>query len=165
MPAVLTIERGSSPAMRCVIGSLIAHMVVAQLVPAPWWVPDLTLVGMIYAVAHSPRRWFLYSSIAGLSTMVWAARDPAPLFITSLVMGWMVQALTTRWDASDARVQLTMVGMASLSTTLGAIWLEACWSWSMLGLGVAHIAVTCLSALGMQRLIDGCARAGVVRSR
>ena len=124
---------------------LFAHVLLAQLVSSPWWVPDVTLVGVMVSVTRAPSRWLLVSWLAGLSTLLWTLRHAAPVMISMIVLGGIVRLLAAHWDATDARVQYLVVGLASCLMTTGAIWLDGCWSLPLLGLAAVHIALTCLA--------------------
>ena len=131
--------------MSWLAGCLIAHAVLARAVPSPWWVPDLTLVGLLLAVAKAPSRWLLLSVVAGLFTMVWAVRFPKQVFLSYVALGWVVQMLGRQWDATDPRVQVGMVGLASALLTLGGLWLDELWSFPLLGLSMVRVAMTLLA--------------------
>ena len=128
--------------MVALLACLTAHLLLAGVVASPWWVPDLTLVGLILAVAKAKRRWIALSSLAGLVMMTWAVRFPAPILITFLALGWAVRGLSAQWDLADIRVQCLVVAVASSLLTFGALWLEDLWSLPLLGLAAAHVAMT-----------------------
>lgn len=129
--------------MRVLIGCLLVHALLAEVIPWPWWVPNLTLVGLILAIGATPRRWLIYSLIAGMVSVVWVVRFPGPTLLGYLAVGWMIQALAKLWDASDARVQSLMVGLAALLFTGAALWLDMLWSLPLAGLLAIHVAITC----------------------
>ena len=60
---------------------LIAQALLTSAFSSSWWVPDLTLVGLVLAVARTPSRWFLLSVVAGVFTMAWAIRFPKQVFL------------------------------------------------------------------------------------
>ena len=62
-----------------------------------------------------------------------------------------MRLLATAWDAADARIQYLIMGLASGLTTLGAVWLEGCWSLSLLGLAAMHVLLTCLAFVILRR--------------
>ena len=121
---------------------LIGHAGLALLIPSPWLVPNLTLVGLVHAVGRAPQRWLVCSGLAGGFTVAWAIRFPGLLFAGVLALGWVVHELARRWDLSDARVQSLVVGSASLLASCGALWLDALWSLPLLGLACTHVAIT-----------------------
>ena len=138
--------------MLVLVAYLAAHALIAQIVPSPWWVPDLTLVGLIFTVARSPRHWLALSVLAGLFTLAGTVRFPGPIFMSYLVLGWIVQWLAGHWDVTDARVQYFMTGLASLAMTFGALWLDGLWSWPLVGLASVHVALTGFTAMGLRHL-------------
>jgi len=138
--------------MGLLITCLLLHTVMVQLIPWPWWVPDLTLVGLVLAVGRSPRQWLIYSAIAGLWTVLWAVRFHAPLLAGYLAVGWTVQALGRRWDAADPKVQMGLVGWAAALITVGSLWLHDLWSVPVVGLAGAHVAMTCAALPPVRRL-------------
>lgn len=127
-------------------GCLLTHLFLASLVTSPWWVPDLTLVGLVVTVARAPHRWAVLSGLAGLFMAVWAIRFAQQIFLGYLVTGWAVHALCRQWDLTDRRVQWLVVGIASLAMTFGALWLDGLWSPALMGLAMTRVALTCLSA-------------------
>ena len=131
--------------LRMLVISLMAHVVVAGVVPSPWWTPNLTLVGAILAITHAPTRWFTFSGLAGLWMMVWAIRFPAPVLMSYLLLGWIAQLLARHWDTTDLRVQCVMVGVGSLLTTLELLWLDDLWSLPLLGWVSVQVMVTALA--------------------
>ena len=135
-------------------GCWLAHAMFAGLIPSPWWVPDLTLAGLVLAVGRAPSRWLILSGAAGLFTIVWAVRFPLQILIAYLVVGGVMRTLTRAWDAADSRVQSLTAGVASLAMTFGALWLDGLWSMAHLGLAGVHAAVTALAVLVMQRALQ-----------
>lgn len=138
------------------LGCLFGHVAVAGVSSSPWWVPNLTLVGLVLAVAHAPHRWRLVSVCAGLAAAVWAVRIPQGLVLNYLLIGWGVQRFGRQWDISLAHLQRMVVGAASAALTAALLWYEGMWSWTILGLAGVHVAVTvacvpvaqkCLSSL------------------
>ena len=122
---------------------LLAHVAIAELIPLSWWVPDLTLVGLIVAAGQRPERWLMFSVLAGLATMVWAVRFPGLVFAGYLALGWAVQASAKQWDATDPRIQNLLVGIASTLLTFGTLWLHDRWSFLLVGLASARVVMTC----------------------
>ena len=138
--------------MALLLGCLLVHAVMVQLVPWPWWVPDVTLLGLIVAVGRSPGRWLVLSGIAGLWTVLWAVRFQAPLLAAYLAVGWTVQALGRRWDASDPAVQGVLVGWAASLMTVGALWLHDLWSVPVAALAGVHVGITCAALPLVRRM-------------
>ena len=40
--------------MRLLAACWLTHALLAQAIPSPWWVPDVTLVGLVLSVTRSP---------------------------------------------------------------------------------------------------------------
>jgi len=139
--------------MGMLLGCLMAHSLLAASVPSPWWVPNLTLAGLVLAIGRSSRRWLILSGVAGLWTAMWAVRFPEAVFLGYLGCGWLAQELSRRWDMAEARVQSGLVGMASLLMTVGTLWLEGLWSVPLLGLAGVHVAVTCAAASALRLVL------------
>ena len=131
--------------MSWLLGGIIAHVLLAGAIASPWVVPNVTLVGLIISIARTPARWFALSVTAGVVLMAWAVRFPVQIFVCCLALGGTMRTLGRHWDATDLRVQTVMVGFASLALTAGALWLDDLGSLPLLGLAVAHIAVTILA--------------------
>ena len=124
---------------------LAAHAVLARAVPSPWWVPDLTLVGLVLAVARTPSRWLLLSAIAGLFAMGWAVRFPAQIFLSYVAVGAGARLLGRHWDATDLRVQMGLLGLSSVLLNLAGLWLSDLWSFALLGLSLVRMTLTVLA--------------------
>ncbi len=128
--------------MALLIGCVVTHALLAHLIASPWWLPDLTLVGLVLAVGQRPAQWLVASLVAALLTVLSAVRFSGQLFSAYLLCGWFVQLVGNRWDATDVRVQGVAALMASALLTFGAIWFENLWSPPLLGLALAHVAIT-----------------------
>ena len=131
--------------MRMLFGCVAMHLVLAMAIPSPWWVPDLTLVGLVLAIARAPHRWLPASSVAGVAALLWAVRFPQPILAGYLLMGWLIHAAATPWDLDDLRVQSLLVGLASLLMTAGGLWLEETASLPLVGWASVRVALTLLS--------------------
>ena len=138
--------------MVVLLGCLAAHIVIAGLLPSPWWVPDLTLVGLIVAIGRSSDRWAVCSGLTGLTTAIWAIRFPQLILAGSLFLGWIVHALAKQWDITDLRLQWLLVAVLSCVTTFGWLWLEDLWSLRLIGIGFVHVLMTSLSVPLIRRL-------------
>ena len=141
--------------MAILVACLITHALLAALIPSPWWVPDLTLGGLVLAILRRPHHWLGLAVAAGLFAVVWAVRFPRPVFVSYLVLGWTVQALAGYWDATDRWIQWVIASCASAVMTLGFLWLDDLWSLRLLGLAAVHVAITSLAVAlvqhGLQR--------------
>ncbi|MDP3704199.1 MAG: hypothetical protein Q8R78_07405 [Candidatus Omnitrophota bacterium] len=122
---------------------MVAHLALALASPSPWWVPDLTLVGLVLAVGRSPARWFACTVFAGLLTVAWAVRFPGQVFAGYLLIGWVSHLLSRHWDVTDLRIECFLVAAGSLCLMAGMLWLEDLWSLRVLLLTVVRTAVTC----------------------
>lgn len=130
---------------------LLLHVALSTIISSPWWVPDLTLVGLMLAIFASPRAWLWYAAVAGLATMVWAVRFPLPIVMSYLIVGMIAQLLTRQWDATDVRVQSLVVSAGSLLMTAGLLWLDNRISFRLAGLVMIHVVMTGFSALIIRR--------------
>ena len=133
---------------------MIAHAALAMMSPSPWWVPDLTLVGLVLSVARFPSRWLALSGTAGLLTMAWAVRSFSPMFAGYLLIGWATRLAGCRWDVTDLRIESWLAGGGSLLLTLGAFWLDDQWSLVLLFLMVIRTALTCGAVALVHHLAD-----------
>ena len=124
---------------------LVAHALLARLIASPWWVPDLTLVGLVLGVSLRPRHWLMASVVAGLFMMLGAVRFPAQVFLGYVLCGTLVQLSAQRWDTTDGRIQGCVVLILSAFMTLGLLGLERLWSWPLLAFAAVRVAVTGLS--------------------
>ena len=125
-------------------GCLGGHLLLANMVPSPWWVPDLTLVGLVLAGARAPRSWLLLSAVAALISIGWTVRWVVPVTMGYLAIGGVGSFVGRQWDATDRRIEGLLVAAASVWLTLGALWLEGLWSARLIALAGIHVAVTCV---------------------
>jgi hypothetical protein len=132
---------------------LVAHALLARLIASPWWVPDLTLVGLVVGVGLRPRHWLIASGVAGCFMMAWAVRFPAQVALGYVLCGTLVRLVARRWDMTDGRIQGCLVIALSSLLTLGLLGLERLWSWPLLACAAVRVAVTGLSLLLVQRLL------------
>lgn len=130
-----------------------AHVVISALMSSPWWVPNVTLVGWVMAIGRAPNSWGLCSLMAAMAALLWLIRWTHPIVIGYLALGWMLSLLARRWDLTDERVFILIVAATSTAATLGLLWLEELRSWPVLGLALAQILVTTMSAVVIRRLV------------
>lgn len=128
--------------MATLAGCLLAHAVLAQAPIAAWWVPDLTLVGMVLVIGRAPARWPLWAGMAALWAMLWAIRMPWLVGVSYLGCGWGVRRLCDAWETTDLRLQGLMIGLASLLITIVLLWIDRLWSLPMAAWTVVHVGVT-----------------------
>ena len=138
--------------MPLLVGCLVLHALIAGIAPSPWWVPDLTVVGLCLAIIGAPRHWLGLSAVAGLFTMVWAIRFPVPIALGYLALGASIRFLAGQWDLEDQRAQDAVVAVSSAFIAAGLIWLDDCWSLRLVGWLVVRITMTILAALLVRRL-------------
>jgi hypothetical protein len=128
--------------MMILLGFLLAHAVLAQAPVSPWWVPDLTLVGMVLAIGRHPERWAVWAVMAAGWAMVWAIRMPWLVGLSYLGSGWGVRGLCRAWETSDVRMQSLATGAASLVLTAVLLWTDRLWSLPVAGLAVGRMGMT-----------------------
>ena len=131
--------------MTILVICLIAQALIAQAAPSPWWVPDLTLIGVLLAVVRAPREWLMVSAVAGLWIMIWAIRFTWPLTLGYVALGGVVRLLAVQWDLSDRRIRYPLAGISSLLLTLDLLWFDELWSVRLLGLALLRVALTVLA--------------------
>lgn len=133
-------------ALRAALGILAAclgaHVVLAQLIPSPWGVPNLTLIGLILASGRSPRHAVWFGGWAGLSAMLWAIRAEWQLLLGYLLAGWAIRRLGRPWDVAEPKVQLAITGLLGVALVTAALWLEGLWSVPVTVLAVVHVSLT-----------------------
>ena len=125
------------------LGCATAHLALAAVSPSPWWVPDLTLAGLVLSVARAPTRWLALSGWAGFLTVGWAVRFPGQIFTGYLLIGWASQMVARQWDATDLRIECVLVAAGSLVLMLGMLWLADLWSPGLVVLSGFRAALTC----------------------
>ena len=131
--------------MRILLGCVLMHLLVASLVGSPWWVPNLTMVGLVFAVATVPSQWLVLSGVAAVVTTLLTVRMTGLLVSGYLLLGWGLQVLATLWDLTDLRVQCLVVGTASLLIAGGALLVEGPWTPAIVGALCGYLAITCVT--------------------
>lgn len=132
------------------IGCLVLHQLLAGLSPSPWWVPDLTMAGLVLAIVETPRRWLTLSILAATFTLVWAARDVLPLFVGWLLAGGATRLVMSHWDVEDPRLRTALIVLASLAMSSAALWLADLWSLERVGWLLVRALMTALVVLCLQ---------------
>jgi len=134
-------------------GCAFAHVLVAYASSLPWWVPDLTLIGLIMIVTQVPSQWLLLSALAGMWMNLWAVRFPGQILLGYVGVGWLVQILSRSWDTTDLRIQCVCVFVSSFLLTLWMVWLDHLWTLAVLGWSVVRIVVTVLAVPLVRRMV------------
>jgi len=147
----LNLERTSL--MRVLVGCLGAQALLACVVPSPWWVPDLALVGLVLVIGATPERWLPAACLAGLFTGALAVRVPIPIAFGYLICGWVLRTAGSRWDLADRRVQCLAAAGSSTLLTMGMLWLEDKWSVTLVGLASVRVFLTGLGPLLVRFLL------------
>ncbi len=130
---------------------LVLHAVLVQWT-GPWWLPNLTLIGMLLSIARPPRWWLPLSLVAALFTLSGSVRFPRIILLAYVALGWLLQWLAERWDVSDARVQELVAVLACAVLTGSALWLDGLWSWSLAAAAAGHVALTGLALHVLRRV-------------
>lgn len=128
--------------MKLLVGCFLLHVLAVQVITAVWWVPDLTVIGLMASIGRMPRRWLLYAGTAGVLSGLWSPRLQAPLLAGYLLCGALLRLLAGRWDLSDGRVQSVGAVIASGALAAGMGWSLETWSWRVAALSGLHAALT-----------------------
>lgn len=128
-----------------------AHALLARLVPVSWNVPNLTLVGLAQAAGSTPSRWLSLSLVAGLSSAIWAVRDPGALLVSYLAAGACARLVSGGLDTAEPRVQSLLAVILCVPLTTVWVWLDGHWSWTLAGWSLTHMSFTAAAALLLQR--------------
>lgn len=144
--------------MLMLLGCAMLHVLLADMLPSPWWAPDLTTAGLVLAIAQRPRRWLLMSATVGLLMLLWTIRFPVQVFCGALVLGLATQFAATQWDLADVRVRCWLVGAATLLMSLWLFWLDDAVSVRILGWIVTRASLTALTVpwLHVPRTLSRC---------
>lgn len=126
--------------------ALAAYLVVQQLAvmisPSPWWIPDITAIGLVVTVGRPRAGWLGLSLFAGCVAMALAVRFAGAVLVWYVALGWLVHRLRRHWDASDVRVQSLVAGVSSLVMVLAMLGMGRIGSLSLLWWVVARAALT-----------------------
>ena len=130
--------------------ALAGHVLLANVVGWPWVVPNLTLIGLVRAVARRPEQWALAGVLAGLVLMVWVPQAGAVALGGAMGLAGAVRLAGAQWDVIDERVEAALIVALAGAAAAGALWLEDAWSWPLAGWAVAQVAVTALAWWGVR---------------
>ena len=139
-----------TPMLR-LLAFITAHALLARVVPVPWGVPNLTLIGLVQASGSAPRRWLPFSLIAGCSAAMWAARAAGPLLLSYLLIGALMKGISGQLDTLEPRAQALLAAGLCVPLTAGWVWLDGHWSWTLAGWSLAHMMLTGAAALLLRR--------------
>ena len=139
--------------MTALAGCLVVHWLLARFLPSPWWVPNITLVGLMLTIAKHPERWLVLAWVAGVFTTLWTVRASGGILFSYFVIGGVIQIMAKRWDLDDVRIQPWLVGGLTLLFTFFLIWLEAIQAWPILGPALCHALATCAVLPFVRRLV------------
>ena len=140
--------------MALLFSCLAAHALLSGSLPSPWWVPNLTLIGLVRSIGRTPRRWMSYAMVAGVITTAWAIRDATAGLLAYAIVGWLTWSLSRRWDITDRRVQCLLAGFASAVLACGSLWCDALSSLAVWRSALLHILVT-TSAAWLVAILSG----------
>ena len=136
--------------MRWLLMCMPLHLLLAILMPSPWWVPDLTMAGLVFAIVDTPRQWLIGSIFAAAFTMVWAVRDILPLFAGWLILGGAIRWAIGQWDIEEPHLQAACIVFASLAMSSTALWLADLWSLEGVGWLLVRAVMTLMAVLLLQ---------------
>ena len=131
--------------MTLLVICLVMQALIAQVAPSPWWVPDLTLIGVLVAVVRAPGKWLSVAVVGGLWIMTWTIRFRWPICLGYVALGGVVRLLAAQWDLNDGRILYPLTGISSLLLTLSLLWLDELWSVRLVGLALLRVALTVLA--------------------
>lgn len=118
------------------------HQVCVLVVPLGWWVPNLTLLGLVAATWARPARWASYAMVAALSVLPWGGSTCVPVMGLYGVIGWAVWLTWEHLELQDRRLQTALVAAAALVLTTGMLMAKGAGSWVLWGWGLVHVLVT-----------------------
>lgn len=139
--------------MRLFVGCVVGHVVLTTLFGPAWWVPDVTLVGMVLCIAASPARWLPASVLAGGIAALWAVRWTPLVFAGYLAIGWGLRQASQQWDAGDPRVRTLLVALAVTLLTGWLVWVDDLWSPAIVGALLTRVASSAGLAVFLQRMV------------
>ena len=132
--------------MKLLVVCLMTHYALANLLPAPWWLPDLTLAGLAVAIAEAPQRWLAFALVAASSTVLWTIRDTGLTFSGLLAAGWVLCLCAGQWDLTDQRVLRLSASAVTAGLPGLVLWAHGWWSWPLALMWLVHAALTGVSA-------------------
>lgn len=128
-----------------------AHWVLAQLIPSPWWVPNLTVGALVLWVGRWPGRWWLFAVCAGWWMMFATAREPAVALIGCMVIAGATRLAVRQCDWNDPYLPEICVALGSAALTLSTLWSERVASPAVVALALLHVFLTTLTVPMLRR--------------
>lgn len=132
-------------------GCVFVHGLLANFASSGFWVPQLTLVGLVISILRYPKGWLLLSLLTALVANTWTIRLAYAVCMMVLALGFSVQWIIRRWDVNEMMLQILLVVLAVVLFDLGMVWLEDSWSWAQLGSVLLNTIVTALAAVPLLR--------------
>jgi hypothetical protein len=122
------------------------HWALANLWPSPWWLPDLTVAGLVVAIARRPDRWLGLALAAAGLTVFWAIRDGGLIFVSLVACGAALRACAEQWDVGDLPMQRVLAAAAAAILHGLILWVHGWWSWPVGLMWLVHAGLTGLAA-------------------
>ncbi|PIQ84805.1 MAG: hypothetical protein COV75_00295 [Candidatus Omnitrophica bacterium CG11_big_fil_rev_8_21_14_0_20_63_9] len=129
-----------------------AHWVLAQLMPSPWWVPNLTIGALVLWTGRWPSRWWLFAVCAGWWMMVATVREPGAALIGCVLIASATRVAVRQFDWDDPYLPEICVVLGTAALTLSTLWTEHVASPTVLALALLHVCLTTLTVPLLRRV-------------
>jgi len=139
--------------MAIVLIAYALQVFLSQIISDIWWVPNLTLVGLVVGFSRNPARWLSLSSLCGILAMAWAIRSAAWVLLSYWMVGLVLRQVSFRWYVSDLRNQLLFCGIGAVWCAAGLIVADGLVSSQTMFLLLAHVLSTVLSAIPFSLMV------------
>lgn len=128
-----------------IVGLLaLCQMALGRWVASPWFMPDLTLTGIVLAVILVPGRPLGPACLGGLAVLLLSVQHPVAMGGMLLGVGVLVKGAAGQWDLTAPSLQRVAVACAQGTFLAAQIALGASLTRDLLVLAISHLLITTL---------------------
>ena len=92
--------------------AMLSQIALGRWLPSPWFVPDLTLLGMAVLILRLPEHPFAPAWLAGVAAMTLAGRHPLWVGLAYLAAGVAVKWMARQWEVTEPFRERLVIGIA-----------------------------------------------------
>jgi len=120
------------------------HLALGRWVPSPWFMPDLTVTGMVLAILLLPERPVSPAILSGALTMLFSVPHSLAAGVMYPLVGGLVKYAAHQWDLSQPRRQRAVVVAAQALLLFLTVPLRTRWTGELFWLSLVHLSLTAL---------------------
>lgn len=120
------------------------HLALGRWIPSPWFMPDLTVTGMVLAILLLPDRPISPAIISGALMMLCSVAHPLAVGVMYPIVGGLVKYAAGQWDLSQPQRQRAVVVAAQALLLFLTTPLHSRLTGELLWLSLVHLFLTAL---------------------